>query len=187
MSKIDFNLINRKEISSYTTVQKTQLLEQLMDQYGESILRLAYTYVKDWGRAEDIVQEVFLACFLKLDTYRGDASLKNWLYRIAVNRCHDYVRSWSFKNIIPSTMLKLMKAHDSSPELLLVKNEESLKLRTQILKLPIKYREAFILFYHEDLSIKEISTLLDTKASTIKSRLHRARRLLELNLGGESE
>lgn len=187
MNENDLNLIKQKEISSYTTVQKTQLIEQLMSQFGESILRLSYTYVKDWGKAEDIVQEVFLTCFLKLDTYRGEASLKNWLYRIAVNRCHDYVRSWSFRNIIPSTMLKLINSHDSSPELLLVQNEESLKLRNEILKLPIKYRESFILFYHEDLSIKEISHLLDTKEATIKSRLHRARRLLENSLGGESE
>ncbi|WP_270182532.1 sigma-70 family RNA polymerase sigma factor [Alkalihalobacillus sp. CinArs1] len=187
MRKIDLNLIKKSDITSYTTVEKTQLIEQLMSQFGESILRLSYTYVKDWGKAEDIVQEVFLTCFLKIDTYRGEASLKNWLYRIAVNRCHDYVRSWSFKHIVPSTMLKLIKSHDSSPELLIVKNEEALKLRNEILKLPIKYRESFILFYHEDLSIKEISDLLDTKEATVKSRLHRARRLLETRLGGESE
>ncbi|MBN8209177.1 sigma-70 family RNA polymerase sigma factor [Bacillus sp. NTK071] len=178
----------KQDFSSYTTVQKTQLIEELMDQYGEALLRLSYTYVKDWGKAEDVVQEVFLACFLKLSTFRGEASLKNWIYRIAINRCHDYVKSWSFRNIIPSNIIiKLIKNHDPSPEITVVKNEASLHLRNEILRLPLKYRETFILFYHEDLSIRDISSLLDTKEATIKSRLYRARSLLETRLNQESE
>ena len=183
-SQDDFKL----DFTSYTTVQKTELIEYLMEIYGESLVRLAYTYAKDWGKAEDIVQEVFLACFLKLHTFRGEASLKNWLYRIAINRCHDHVRSWSFRNIIPTNMMMtFIKNHTASPEFVAVKNEESHQLRIAIFKLPLKYREAFILYYHEDLSIREISSLLDTKEATIKSRLHRARRLLELRLNEESE
>lgn len=180
--------IGEQDVSSYTTLQKTQLIEALMDQYGEALLRLSYTYVKDWGKAEDIVQEVFLTCFLKLSSFRGEASLKNWIYRIAVNRCHDHVRSWSFKNIIPSNIIiKLMKNHEASPELTVVRNEASLRLRSEILGLPLTYRETFILFYHEELTIREISSLLDTKEATIKSRLHRARRLLETRLNQERE
>ncbi len=176
------------DYSTYTPVQKTRLIEEMMDHYGEALMRLAYTYVKDWGKAEDIIQEVFLTCFLKLNTFRGEASLKNWLYRIAINRCHDHVRSWSFKNLIPSNMIsKLMNSHDPSPEFIAVRNEESHQLRHEILQLPMKYRETFILFYHEDLSIKDISSLLDTKEATTKSRLHRARRLLETRLSEEKE
>lgn len=176
------------DFSSYSTLQKTELVEELMDQYGEALLRLAYTYVKDWGKAEDIIQEVFLTCFLKVNTFRGEASLKNWLYRIAINRCHDYVRSWSFKNIIPSNMiLNFIKNNQPSPELIAITKEESYMLRQTILQLPLKYRETFILYYHEDLSIRDISSLLDTKEATIKSRLHRARRLLESRLNNESE
>ncbi|MGA9290625.1 MAG: sigma-70 family RNA polymerase sigma factor [Anaerobacillus sp.] len=176
------------DYSTYTTIQKTRLIEELMDHYGEALMRLVYTYVKDWGKAEDIIQEVFLACFLKLNTFRGEASLKNWLYRIAINRCHDHIRSWSFKNLIPSNMIsKLMNNDGTSPELIAVRNEESHRLRHEILQLPLKYRETFILFYHEDLSIKDISSLLDTKEATIKSRLHRARRLLETRLCDEKE
>ncbi|QHA90593.1 sigma-70 family RNA polymerase sigma factor [Bacillus sp. N1-1] len=183
-SQGDFKL----DFTSYTTVQKTELIEHLMETYGEALVRLAYTYTKDWGKAEDIVQEAFLACFLKLHTFRGEASLKNWLYRIAINRCHDHVRSWSFRNIIPTNMMmKFIKNHTTSPELIAVKNEESHNLRTSIFQLPLKYRETFILYYHEDLSIREISSLLDTKEATIKSRLHRARRLLELRLNEERE
>ena len=178
----------RMDFSDYSTVQKTELIEELMETYGEALMRLAYTYAKDWGKAEDIVQEVFLACFLKLHTFRGEASLKNWLYRIAINRCHDHVRSWSFRNIIlTNRMMQFIKHHTASPEIAVVKNEESLQLRTAIFQLPLKYRETFILYYHEDLSVREIGSLLDTKEATIKSRLYRARRLLELSLNKERE
>ncbi|TLS38348.1 sigma-70 family RNA polymerase sigma factor [Pseudalkalibacillus caeni] len=167
-------------------MQKALFLEELLENYGEAIVRLAYTYVKDWGKAEDITQEVFLTCYLKLDTYRGEASLKNWIYRIAINRCHDTLRSWSFRNIFVTNVInKFMRSEEASPEFSIVQKEEYRKLRQEILDLPLKYREPFILFYHEELSVKEIGGLLELKISTVKSRLFRARQLLEAKLGPE--
>ncbi|WP_369385783.1 sigma-70 family RNA polymerase sigma factor [Mesobacillus boroniphilus] len=75
-------------------------LSWLMDEYGDKIIRLAYTYVRSHQAAEDITQEVFLKCYEKMHLFRGDSSYKTWLYKITVNKCKDYLKSWSYKNII---------------------------------------------------------------------------------------
>ncbi|WP_260412623.1 sigma-70 family RNA polymerase sigma factor [Alkalihalobacillus sp. TS-13] len=165
---------------------KEEVLEHMMDQYGEKLTRLAYTYVKDWGKAEDIVQESFVACYTKLDTFRGESSVKTWIYRITINRCHDYHRTWSFKNLhFTDKISRWMKGEAQTPEADLIAKDESETLAKQVLTLPLKYREVLLLYYFEELSIQEISMMLLTNESTIKTRLHRGRQLLKEVISSE--
>ena len=69
--------------------QKEMHLEQLMNQYGDSLLRLCYLYLKDAALAQDAVQDTFVKAWKKLDTFEGRSSEKTWLCRIAVNTCRD--------------------------------------------------------------------------------------------------
>jgi RNA polymerase sigma-70 factor, ECF subfamily len=159
---------------------KEQLLITLMNSHAEKLIRLSYTYIKDWGKAEDIVQDVFITCFTKLETYRGDASLQTWLYRITVNRCKDYLKSWAFKNIkFNDVILSFTKSKLELPELCLVTKDDHQELSEKVLSLSLKYREVIILHYYEELSIKQISELLNVKISTVKVRLSRGRLLLK--------
>ncbi|MCF6139370.1 sigma-70 family RNA polymerase sigma factor [Pseudalkalibacillus berkeleyi] len=159
---------------------KEEVIEHMMDQYGEKLTRLAYTYVKDWGRAEDIVQEVFVTCYTKLDTFRGESSVKTWIYRITINRCHDYHRTWSFRNLqFTDKISRWMKGDLKTPESDLLAKDEKQVLANQVLSLPIKYREMLLLYYFEELSVQEISLMLLINESTIKTRLHRGRQLLK--------
>lgn len=169
-----------KQANDIELDNKEQLIMNLMNSHGEKLIRLAYTYVKDWGKAEDIVQDVFITCFTKLETYRGDASLQTWLYRITVNRCKDYLKSWTFKNIkFSDVVLSFTKSRSELPELRLVTKDDHQELSEKVLSLSLKYREVIILHYYEELSIKEISSLLNVKISTVKVRLSRARSLLK--------
>ncbi|WLD93648.1 sigma-70 family RNA polymerase sigma factor [Alkalihalobacillus sp. AL-G] len=159
---------------------KDEVIEHLMDQYGEKLIRLAYTYVKDWGKAEDIVQEVFVTCYTKLDTFRGESSVKTWVYRITINRCHDHLRSWSFRNLhFTDKISKWIKGEKSTLEQELIARDEKEKLASQILTLPIKYREVMLLYYFEELTVQDISLMLLLNDSTVKTRLHRGRQLLK--------
>lgn len=168
--------------------EKELLLEEVMDDYGERLIRLAYTYVKDWGEAEDIVQEVFTTCYTKLDTFRGEGSLKSWLYAITVNKCKDHLKSWFRRNIHPANLFEwFIPSQEKTPELLLVVEDEYTELAERILELPVKYREIIMLFYQEELSIQEICTMLHVNASTVKSRLHRARKLLKSSLSQHAD
>jgi RNA polymerase sigma-70 factor, ECF subfamily len=168
-----------KQVDDIILDNKEQLIIKLMNSHGEKLTRLAYTYLKDWGKAEDIVQDVFITCFTKLETFRGEASLQTWLYRITINRCKDYLKSWSFKNIKFSDVFLNFTKSKSEPELRLVTKDEHQELSEKVISLSLKYREVIILHYYEELSIKRISELLNLKISTVKVRLSRGRLLLK--------
>ncbi|MGM7703830.1 sigma-70 family RNA polymerase sigma factor [Pseudalkalibacillus sp. Hm43] len=163
---------------------KEEIMEEVVDYFGERLTRLAYTYVKDWGKAEDIVQDVFITCYSKLETFRGEGSLKNWLYKITVNRCKDHLKSWSHRNVWFANPMTLFKeeSNDQTPELRLIVEDEYNELAQSILSLPVKYRELIILYYQEEMSLTEISELFNMKQSTLKSRLFQARKLLRSHL-----
>jgi len=156
--------------------------EEVVRAYGEELLRLAYTYLKDRTLAEDVVQEVFIKAFEKRNDFRGDASYKTYLYRITINKCHDYFRSWSYKNTqVSSFIQQVFKSNHSVEEIAQTRNDE-LILGKAVLQLSIKYREIIVLYYYKDFSIEEIAKLLDCSGNTVKTRLRRGRQLLKNHL-----
>ncbi len=165
---------------------KDELLEFLMNEYGQSITRLAFTYIKEQQLAEDIAQEAFIKCYQKLDEFRHESSYKTWIYSITVNLCKDKLRNWSFRNLIFSDFLSTRTKTTETPESRLLDFENSRIISEQIVSLPIKYREVIILYYYEEFTYNEIANLLNMKLSTIKSRLHRARLLLKRRLEGST-
>lgn len=159
---------------------KEEIMEEVVNYFGERLTRFAYTYVKDWGKAEDIVQEVFVTCYTKMDTFRGESSVKTWVYRITINRCHDHLRSWSFRNLhFTDRISKWIKGEKSTLEQELIARDEKEELARQVLTLPIKYREVMLLYYFEELAVQDISLMLFLNDSTVKTRLHRGRQLLK--------
>ncbi|XXM72387.1 sigma-70 family RNA polymerase sigma factor [Lysinibacillus sphaericus] len=163
-----------------------EILIELMEQYGDMVLRIAYTYVKEKQLAEDISQEVFLKCYQSLHTFEQRSSYRTWLYRITVNTCKDYVKSWSFRHLIPTEAGALDIIHDAdtvSGDV--ISREERSNLFQKVLRLPVGYREAVIFYYYEELSVEEIAKILDVKVNTVKTRLHRGRkRLMKTMKGG---
>jgi RNA polymerase sigma-70 factor, ECF subfamily len=154
-------------------------IEILVNKYGKDIKKLAYMYVKDWGKAEDITQEVFIICYKKLHLFRGDSSYKTWLYKITVNKCKDELKRKSFWQLRLADKLKyhVPKSERSTEEQVITKSEDQ-ELSDNVLSLPIKYREVIILFYYEGLKIKEIHELTGLNIDTIKTRLSRSKGLL---------
>ncbi|WP_409290572.1 sigma-70 family RNA polymerase sigma factor [Peribacillus sp. SCS-37] len=154
--------------------------DSIMKEYGQSVLWLAYSYVKDKSLAEDITQEVFISCYKNLDAFRGDSSIKTWLYRITGNRCKDVLKSWSYRSRkITGALFDDHRSDGDSPEAAVLKKMEDRELSVRVLSLPVKYREVIYLYYFEEYSIDQISTLLSISAGTVKTRLHRGRKLLK--------
>lgn len=165
---------------------KSELLEQLVDQLGSNIKRLIYTYVKDWSIAEDLTQETFITCYKKMAEFREDSSYKNWLYKIAINKSKDFLRSKWYRRVIPSDFgFENFKEVNKSAEEELVVAEEDYALSSQVLLLPKKYREIIILYYYEELKIREIEALTGINQETIKTRLRRAKQRLREQMEAE--
>lgn len=155
---------------------KNRLLEQLMTRFGTKVLRLAFTYVKDRVKAEDIAQEVFIRCYENIDQFRGEARIETWIYRITVNVCKDYLKSWHVRHVFfGSKREPLTLISDKTLEGTVISRVESQTLAEFVMRLPVKYREVIILFYYEDMAVDAIAELLEQPVGTIKTRLRRAR------------
>ncbi|OLS38479.1 hypothetical protein BTR25_14850 [Bacillus sp. MRMR6] len=163
-------------------MDKKMAVKVLMKEYGEEIKRLIYTYTKSWSSADDLSQEVFVSVYLHLDKFERKSYIRSWIYSIAINRCKDYLKSWHYRNMQLLEKLPLGKAASATeiPEHHLLMEDASREMMQRIFSLPIKYRELIILYYYKELSVKEISELLQLSESVIKTRLHRGREKLRL-------
>jgi len=158
-------------------------LKWLMREYGNDVVRVAFSYLKNIQLAEDVSQDVFLTCFEKMDTFRNESSYKTWIIRITINKCKDVLKSWSYKNIVLTDFLS-KKREQLSTENTSINNEENEFLSKLILQLPIKQREVILLYYYHDFSIEEISKMLNSNVNTVKTRLHRARNKIKTIIEG---
>lgn len=161
-----------------------ETIESIMDQYGDEIKRFIFTYVKNQADTDDVTQEVFVTVYQKLHTFKGQSSLRSWIYSIASNKSKDYLRSWKGRNVRLKEKLYNSQEpiFESSTEDISFRKTESTELLNQVLQLPLKYREMIILYYFKDFSIKEISDLLGEKEPTIRTRLARARQRLKFDI-----
>lgn len=160
-----------------------ELIDEIMNKYGQEILQLAYSYVKNKEIAEDLTQEIFVKCYKSLHTYEGKAKFRTWLWRIAANHCKDYLKSWYNKHVIPTDYEPAFNTVlGESIEQKVIRNEEDDQLAEAVMDLPVKHREVIYLFYFEELSIKEISAVIQVKENTVKTRLKRAKELLKKRL-----
>lgn len=173
-----------EDISHIEAKSKEELIAELLALYGTELKRIAFMYVHDHALTEDILQEVFIACYNNLHNFRGESSYKTWLVKIMVNKCKDSLRRWSMRNIIYKPKIDIQKLHHSSPELTYISKVEDIELVAQVMSLPIKLRDVIILFYYQELSVEEISSILSININTVKSRLFRARKKLEESMRG---
>ncbi|HEY4601727.1 MAG TPA: sigma-70 family RNA polymerase sigma factor [Cerasibacillus sp.] len=160
---------------------RVQQIEQIMNMYGHDIKRLVYTYMKNEADTDEVTQDVFLTVYEKLSTFKGEASLRSWIYSIAINKCKDHLRSWQVRNQRLKERLKqlTLSTETLSPEQQLLKQNEIDHLVTIIMMLPVKYREILILYYFQEFTTDEISNMLKLNPSTVRSRLSRGRKRLK--------
>lgn len=159
------------------------LIDEIMTKYGQEILYLVYSYVKNKTIAEDLTQDIFVKCYKSLDTYNGQSKLKTWLWRIAINYCKDYLKSWYNKKVslIGEPLESVSFERDTVEETVIQKDEDE-KLVAQVMSLPVKYREVIFLFYFEEMPLKEIAEITGVNENTVKTRLRRAKELLKEQL-----
>ncbi|MCT6940764.1 MAG: sigma-70 family RNA polymerase sigma factor [Metasolibacillus sp.] len=155
-------------------------LKEIMNLYTESLIRLAYYYVKDCQAAEDIVQEVFIKMYHHQDKYEERGELKAFLYKMTANKSKDYLKSWSYRKV---QLQNKIFPFDSKIDLdELVRKEEETIVGEAILELPLKQREVLIYFYFNEMNIKDIASILTIPESTVKTRLRRGKELLKNKL-----
>ncbi|ALA57452.1 sigma-70 family RNA polymerase sigma factor [Nitrospira moscoviensis] len=163
----------------------------LVERHAGVVLNLAYRMVGDRVQAEDLAQETFLAAFKALPTFRAEAKFATWLYRIAANKCKDWLRAKrpgeGPLDVDAETALDERVADERTPERALSQQQVAGHLDRAIQRLPPLYREAFVLKHVEGLSYEEMEPILDAKADTLKMRVYKARVQLARELAALNE
>lgn len=156
-------------------------VEELIDLYGDEMLRLCLAYLGDRGLAEDAFQETFVKAWRAQERFRGESSERTWLAHIAVNVCRDMLRSGWFRLYRKSQpMEKLLNLAAPTPV-------ETAPVRAAVLNLPGLYREVILLYYDQEMTIREIAEVLRISPNTVSTRLRRGRKMLQNTLKGEIE
>lgn len=147
--------------------------EEMYREQAPRIYSLACRMAGSPEDGEDLLQEIFLQAYRKLDTFKGDSSLGTWLYRLALNHCLDYVRSRQAK------MKKMTESLDGESAFEPSARRDSpvarIDLDRAIERLPDGCREAFVLHDVEGLDHKEVAALLGVAEGTSKSQVFKAR------------
>jgi len=159
--------------------------EKLVEEHRDRVARLCYRLTGWGGEVDDIVQDVFLAAFKGLPKFRGDSEAATWLTRIAINACRAHLRKrWLRLRLFAEAPESVATDVSRSVEQEMIYRERLECVRAQVRQLPLKYREAIVLRYLEELSVKEIADVLGLGKSAVEVRLNRARRRLHVELSG---
>ncbi len=145
-----------------------------VERYQNMVYRTALHALGGPQDADDAVQEVFLRLFNYRGTFESEEHLRRWLLRVAVNYCRDVLKSPWRRRRAPL---------EEAPEVPVFDRPEQAALYREVMALPAQYRTVLDLFYYEELSVREIGELLGVGASTVTTRLSRARRRLRERLG----
>lgn len=160
-----------------------EVTEQVIRHYSAMIYRLALTRTQSSEDAEDIFQEVFLKLVSNTKEFETEEHRKAWLIKVTINCCNSHlVAPWK-KNVTSMDDVMLSQVAGATEDSYQLSEEPDLYAR--ILKLPKDMRDVILLFYYEEMSIREISQALQTSENNVKKRLSRARQKLKLELEEE--
>ncbi len=157
-------------------MDRDQWLEQAMAQWEVPLLRTCYLFLRDAALAEDAVQETFVKAWRNHGGYRGEASEKTWLMRIAVNTCRDMQRTGWFR--------RMDRRSDASelPEASADFDAPDDTVTRAILSLPDGLRQVVTLRYYQGLSVQEVAAALGIRRRAVHYRLEKAERALRGHL-----
>jgi RNA polymerase sigma-70 factor (ECF subfamily) len=171
--------------------------ERLVTEYSGDVYALLYRLTADAEEARDLTQETFLRTFQSISRFRGEANLKTWIYRIAVNQARNRWRWWRRRKREVTVSLDATDETHEQPLSATLRNEDAIdpeqetlareregQLRQALLGLRHSYKEAVILRDVDGFSYEEIADTLQISIGTVKSRISRGRLELRRKLEG---
>jgi RNA polymerase sigma-70 factor, ECF subfamily len=158
--------------------------EELYAAHSRRLYGVAYRMLGQVEDAEDMLQEMFLLAFRKMDSYKGESSLGTWLYRLGVNACLDRLRSKARRNEQRTDELDLEQPPTPAASTQALGIVQRMDLERAIRQLPDGCRAAFLLHDVEGFEHREVAAMLGIAEGTSKSQVHKARYRLRAVLQG---
>jgi len=154
----------KEDAKPVETVSISQQAAQILDTYGDTILRYAYSYLHNRSDTEEVLQDTLIQFLKTRPVFESDEHEKAWLLRVAGNLCKNRLKYNS-----------LRQTDELREELIAEQREDLSFIWDAVQALPVQYREVIHLFYREGYSTREISQILGRKEATIRSDLSRGR------------
>lgn len=164
----------------------------LVKKYQRMVVNVCFAIVHNQTDAEDISQDVFLEIYRNAGSFRGDASLSTWLYRIATNRSLNFVRDNKRRRFLQqledafsggkNRNQEISEHRSDQPDHEITSRQRAEMLHKAIDRLPEKQRTAFVLNKYEDLSYQQIAEVMQLSLSSVESLIHRAKSNLQEQL-----
>lgn len=163
---------------------------EIVELYKDKVFQLCYRMLGNRHEAEDMAQEAFIRAYVNIARFNLELKFSTWIYRIATNLCIDRIRKKKPDFYLDAevsgtdglTMYSQVAADTNLPEDALESMELQATIQREISKLPEKYRSVIVLKYIEELSLNDISEILDMPLGTVKTRIHRGREALRRQL-----
>ena len=152
---------------------------QVYADHSRAIFYLALRLLGDPQQAEDATHDVFLKAFRKMNQFRGQAAIRTWLYRIAINHCQNFSNSWHERKVhsnADETMWETLVATTDSPLRVLEIKELGQRIQKTLDALPDEYRLLLLLIADKELSYDEVGALVGQSPDAVRGKLHRARK-----------
>lgn len=154
----------KEDAKPVETVSISQQAAQILDTYGDTVLRYAYSYLHNQSDTEEVLQDTLIQFLKTRPVFESDEHEKAWLLRVAGNLCKNRLKYNS-----------LRQTDELREELIAEQREDLSFIWDAVQALPVQYREVIHLFYREGYSTREISQILGRKEATIRSDLSRGR------------
>ncbi len=163
---------------------------ELVAEHQRTVVQLATNLLGDHEEALDLSQEVFLRVFRTIHRFRGQSSLRTWIYRIVVNQARNRHRFWRRRHRDEQVSLDqhvathgdVLRGSSPTPDRVFAQKELAVRLQKALDRLPFEQRTAIVLREVDGLSYEEIAYSLELAVGTVKSRLTRARQALRAEL-----
>ncbi len=152
---------------------------ELYTEHSRAIYYLALRFLSDPQKAEDATHDVFLKAFRKMNQFRGEASWRTWLYRIAINHCRNLLQTWHERHILSNAdeaVWENAAARTDSPLRVLETKELGQRIQKALDGLPDEYRLLLLLVADEQLSYEQVGALTEQTPDAVRGKLHRARK-----------
>lgn len=155
--------------------------EELVRRYRNDVYAVSYHFLRNREEAWDVAQEAFIKAHRSLKRFRGDASFKTWILRIAANHCKDTLKKRRLKTVSIDEMMPYQQPPSGAldPAQELEAQEIGKAIDEALAELPVKHRTAFMLREFQGLSYQEMADTMGCNIGTVMSRLHHARKKLQ--------
>jgi RNA polymerase sigma-70 factor (ECF subfamily) len=183
--------MNDSALISEIKAGDAQAFKNLVEEYKDMVLNTCYGFLRNTDDAGDMAQEVFVEVYVSLHTFREEAKLSTWLYRIAVNKCLNQIKKNKRRRWIRSLQTAFHDEEEAqeiadesiaNPQADLEQQERARVLHQAIAALAENQRIAFTLSKFEDLSYQEIAEVMGTTIPAVESLLNRAKKNLQIKL-----